>query len=136
MTEVDGWMRNSPDRWFDNFNNFFAQLPNGSRRMFVESLGLMKKTPRRAAGLKNDLEGKGKSTLFLDRTYREFFETIDAVLDEVGVPRSIGTDFHNAVIAAGDYEAMVECGKKFHLVIIPAYLRLRQMGYSVWDLTS
>jgi len=73
------------------------------------------------------------SKLMLSQTPNEFFAAIDGVLVDLGIDiNQIGVLQHDMI--AGGYEGFAQNKLKLLSLVEPAYVKLREMGYSRGDL--
>lgn len=120
--------------YLNNIVNVMPVLPGHEK---VDRMGMNKRLAFEQMGLSdtkcNDIKyfQKGKnSDLLLSQTPKEFFETIDGVLVELGIDiNQIGQYQHDMI--EGDHDAQL----KILDLVEPAYVKLREMGYNRVDLT-
>jgi RimJ/RimL family protein N-acetyltransferase len=112
------------DNAFFWFNNFREDLPGGSRRTTIESdyPGLDRKM---------FLTDTKSSDLKRSQTLREFWATIDRVIEELGI------NLQELIDARKKWSGLPDDKKNYgpHLdLMIPIYLRLLEIGYNDHDL--
>ena len=136
-------------------NNFYAMLPcediqpgGGSRRKLCLNLGIMDISLRdRATAEGKTREAIGQSELAWDQTPRQFFETIDRTINELGIPMERILELQHQVYMVTDEpisyrpnprevkKATRLLGSLYELVL-PVYAELRVQGYWHDDLAG
>jgi len=98
------------------FNNFYGNLPGGYRRNYENILDLPNE------------EGHRKG-----QTLREFFQEIDTTITESRTNPSIVEELQTRLKESGDslnaFDSVLE-------VAFPVYVRMREKGYTKFDLTA
>lgn len=128
------------------YNNFFAQLPGGFRRLDV-SKRLHHDNPRlcevieRNYNIKlseflkeNNFDNGAYSELILNQSTRDFHRNIDNVFRELKINPEALVKTQEARMHSGDPEFIY---KTFEKEILEVYIKLREMGYKHYpDLTA
>lgn len=113
-------------------SNFHSNLPTDNPedrsylRNVVAFLGVLDKT-RLEYDAEDSREG---SELWKRQTFREFFKTIDNVLDELKIPISDIIRLQALVSRLAVDSGGIPAITKLNELILPAYVRLRGMGYN------
>jgi|SRR3989338_7225990 len=117
-------------------NNFYMVLPDDTYEhgsyygdLFVR-IKRMDLSPIEHGAEPEHEKMKGATVLALNQKGRDFLETIERSLTEEGIPidevkrlQKLGRDDFNKI-------------KELHELVFPAYVRLRRMGYSHFDLAA
>ncbi len=115
-------------------NNFFLNLPDarckhgGYYQDLAVVLGCMDLNQIETGADPEEEKQRGASELYLNQKRRDFFTTIDQVLVESG----IAIDEVQRLQKEGGKDKI----KELHELVFPAYIRLREMGYSHRDLMT
>ena len=75
----------------------------------------------------------GFSDLLLSQTYRDFFFTIDQLIEELGLNGAIETYYR---LEKEEPDKKTKHNEEFLKGMLPLYVRLLQMGYNYEDLTK
>lgn len=118
------------NRVFGNFLDIFNVSGNQKRLAMVE-LGRKNKTPRQI-GVRQNYKGLPQySDKFLNTTFRLFFEDVDRAILGEGLTKdgcaNVIVGFRNSARAEDDYRRIVT-------ILLPVYLKLRELGYAHLDL--
>lgn len=117
-------------------NNFYMNLPDNTyehggyyRDLAVEVRNMDKSQLEDGADLDEEVK-LGHSELFLNQKMRDFFDTVDKVLVEEGI--SIDEVKKLQKLGRKDFSKI----KELYELVFPAYVRLRDMGYTHADLIA
>lgn len=103
-------------------NTFIGNLPGGATRKIMESVG-------NNPNMRELLDRKYPE--FNNRSKKELFADIDAIIEEEGIPLDkIGKlmSFHQNAIDVGTSKGLRTLGELVNLTV-PVYRRLREKGY-------
>lgn len=124
----------NPKCYTDILNNFHNYLPLGWERQIAQTGSMhlgkkyLDKTPEEAFGEYS----QSYSPLFRTHTYKHFFETIDTILNELGIYDKV-VELQQEKNKTRETFNIVE---QLYKITAPAYKKLRQMGYTQHDLTA
>lgn len=117
-------------------NNFYMKLPDDTYehgsyfRDLLVRVRRMDLSPIESGAISEEEKQKGSTDLALNQKGKDFLETIERSLteerisiEEVKRLQRLGRDDFNKI-------------KELHEFVFPAYIRLRRMGYSHFDLTG
>jgi hypothetical protein len=121
----------------DYLKDFWTHLPYGDhdplmRGSFIRSLIPPEKweMPHGLHGY-SDLEGRHSSKSFLRQTPEEFYSAVDKAVECLGVDLAR----LRALTSKHRDEMPREDAIELHMMLLPVYLHLRQLGYNRFDLT-
>ena len=120
-----------------DMNNFYAKLPEGSTRHTHEQLKLI---PRPEDSLPrgetmSEREHERHSELYARQTTDEFFASIDAAIEEVGVKHIDRITRLNGLFCKTSHRLRHKHpSQSIHKRVVSLYLHLRKQGYNHYDL--
>lgn len=104
-----------PDQWRCAFyNNFALNILNRATYKMLEKAGMLDSS---------DLNNKGASKRKQKITPRQFFEDIDATIQELGMDKNELTELHDRCYRQGNWKEWCD-------VVFDLYVRLREKGYN------
>lgn len=115
-------------------NNFYMKLPDATYkygsfyRDLLMNIGRMDLSPIESGANLEQEKQLGASDLALHQKRRDFLETIEKALTEEGI--SIDEVQRLQRLGRSNFNKIEE----LHELVFPAYVRLRRMGYSHFDL--
>ena len=113
-------------------------LNNFHRRLNKKSWIRREKIKKFTKPHRNHCDPKNHSELFLKQTGVEYFNTIDKVCDEVGIIKELekyNTILDEEITSVEQKKEHKILSRKIDELLLQAYIRLREIGYTKFDLT-
>lgn len=134
IAEGERLLKENPAEWPGFLNNFYRQvLPEGSA-LWKTSRKRDKESDNWNKKHRDIIEyTQGHSSLWLNQTPREFFETIDKVTKELDVDGEIRRAI-DKLCEVTNYQERQIAQEEFEKKLIPIFARLVAMGYTRQEL--
>ncbi|GEM_PF-3485171 len=116
------------------FNNFYLRFTKTERDFLKKSLSNVWNISRRE--WLND-NPQNESELYVNQSLQQYYETVDCVVEEAGISSDeLQKLIQEIVKSPSDFTQFSRIYKQFCDLILPVYVRLRELGYSQQDLTG
>jgi|GEM_PF-6406309 hypothetical protein len=130
------------DFWFlPVFGNVIRHLPDSRTRFGTSAADLARESKRSDKKFKDDPSTKypNHSELRKNQTVEEFDSTIGQAIEELGIDKvkiQELLEIKSKYSGGPEFKKSIEAMKQLHEMLIPLYVRLREMGYEGVDIRT